>query len=184
MSYLWKEFVTKYRVKRSIKKTKKTLIERLCDYRKPFHSTDLHALYCLLKKQGAKTFTSPVVGDRYVEVSIDENKIDWFSFRIKYSVPTMDITIKISVRAGAPQVMSSESDTIFLNIESIFDNDRKMSRQIIERSFEFINAIDAKSVYTEIKTPKTAENIMTIKKVLASAFSIIIEYLIDWRRMS
>ena len=80
--------------------------------------------------------------------------------------------------------MSSESDTIFLNIESIFDNDRKMSRQIIERSFEFINAIDAKSVYTEIKTPKTVENIMTIKKVLASAFSIIIEYLIDWRRMS
>ena len=80
--------------------------------------------------------------------------------------------------------MSSESDTIFLNIESIFDNDRKMSRQIIERSFEFINAIDAKSVYTEIKTPKTTENIMTIKKVLASAFSIIIEYLIDWRRMS
>ena len=80
--------------------------------------------------------------------------------------------------------MSSESDTIFLNIESIFDNDRKMSRQIIERSFEFINAIDAKSVYTEIKTPKTVENIMTIKKVLASAFSIIIDYLIDWRRMS
>ena len=116
-----------------------------------------------------------------VEVSFEENKIDWFSFRIKYSVPNMDITMKIAVRAGAPQIGSDESDRIFLTIESIIDNDRRKSyRQIIERNFEFINAIDYKNLDSDIKTPKMENNVYTVKKILANSFEIIIDHLIKW----
>lgn len=178
---MWKNLLTKLKIERANKKTMRELRANLCNPKKPFTAAHLHTLYVYLKKQDAPLLISPEVNDRYVEVSFEENKIDWFSFRIKYSVPNMDITMKIAVRAGAPQIGSDESDRIFLTIESIIDNDRRKSyRQIIERNFEFINAIDYKNLDSDIKTPKMENNVYTVKKILANSFEIIIDHLIKW----
>ena len=178
---MWKNLLVQLKIRQASKKTMKALRKRLCNPAEPFYSTDLHTLYVYLMKQEAPLLISPEVNGRHVEVSFDKNEIDWFSFRIKYSVPNMAITMKIAVRAGAPQVLSGESDTIFLTIESIIDNNRrKSSRQIVERNYEFINNISFSSLASDIRTPKAEQNLNTIKRILASAFEIIIDYLIKW----
>ena len=89
--------------------------------------------------------------------------------------------MKIAVRAGAPQVLSEESDTIFLTVESIVDNSKQTAiRKIIQRDFEFINNISFQSLTSDIRTPTTEKILDTIKRVLANAFEIIIDYLIKW----
>lgn len=178
---MWKNLLVQLKVKRAAKKTMQALKKRLCNPSKPFYSTDLHTLYEYLKKQEAPLLVSPQINGTSIEVSFDENEVDWFSFRIKYSVPNMSMTMKIAVRAGAPQVMSEESDTIFLTVESIVDNNKRAAiRKIIQRDFEFINNISFQSLTSDIRTPTTEKILDTIKRVLANAFEIIIDYLIKW----
>ena len=80
---MWKNLLTKFKIERANKKTMRELRANLCNPKKPFTAAHLHTLYVYLKKQDAPLLISPEVNDRYVEVSFEENKIDWFSFRIK-----------------------------------------------------------------------------------------------------
>lgn len=170
------------KLKKSSISTKKQLEKGLCNYKSPFSTQDLHTLFRILKNEGASTIIKQVDG-KTIEVNIESSPIDWFSFRIKYSVPMMDIIMRIQVFAGAPQVGSFESDTINLRVESIMD-DAKPRRKIIERNMSFINAISFENLESNCKTPSMETNLITIKKILADSFKIIICHIIDWRKIS
>lgn len=179
---MFDKLLLKLKLRKSSRDTRRRLQTYLCDYKKPFYSTDLYTLYKLMMQHGAKVLVSPIVDGKCVEVTIEDNPIDWFCFKIKYSVPKMAITIKIQVFAGAPQTMNFESDTIDLKVESVM-TDNPYKRKIIARSYSFINAIAYENMYDSFKTPKSEENLNTIKKVLANGFGIIINHIIDWREI-
>lgn len=166
---------------RSIKKTRRRLELNLRDFRKPFYSTDLFMLCRIFQEIG-----SPCImyseKNKAVEFHIENNSIDLFCFRIKYSIPDMDIAIKIKVSAGAPQVMSLESDTIELFIES-FMNNSSMKRKIIVRHYSFINAISFENLESSCKTPTLENNLNVVKKVLADSFGVVLDH-INWKGIS
>lgn len=179
---MWRNLLLKLKLKQSTTNTRKELQKRLCNYKSPFTAYDLHTMYELLKKSRAPTVIFQT-SRRAIEVNIDSSPIDWFSFRIKYSVDEMDIIMKIQVFAGAPQHGSTESDTISLRVESIMDNG-KPRRKIIERNMSFINAISFDNLESNCKTPTAENNLNVIKKILAEVFDIVIDQIIDWRLIS
>lgn len=181
---MWDKLLLKLKLMRSNSNTRRQLEKRLCNYKSAFTAYDLHTLYELIKRGGAPTTIYQEYG-RTIEVNIDSTPIDWFMFRIKYSVDPMDMDIimVIQVFAGAPQVGSMESDTINLRVESITDNGRPR-RKIVERNLTFINAIAFENLESNCKTPKVENDLTVIKKILAYSFSVIINHIIDWRMIS
>lgn len=181
---MWDKLLLKLKLRHSVSNTRKQLERRLCNYKSAFTAEDLHTLYELIKRGGALTTIYQEYG-KTVEVNIDSSPIDWFSFRIKYSVDSMDMDIImiIQVFAGAPQVGSMESDTINLRVESIMGN-TKPRRKIIERNLTFINAISFENLESDCKTPNVENNLTVIKKILADSFGIMINHIIDWRMIS
>ena len=179
---MWKTLLTRIRVKRSVHRTRKRLTNNLCDYRKPFTAIDLQNLYRLLEVQGADVLISRTVNERMVQVSLIHSKIDLFSFHIKYIASNTDIIMKIAVRAS--NSLSEDNGIISLTVESIRDLNYHRYRRIIERSYEFKDSIDYKNLISNSKTTNLEENLITVKKILASSFEVIIDNIIDWRHLS
>lgn len=170
---MWNNLLLKWKVQRTAKKVQRDIIKRLTNPKKPFYSSDLYHVYSGLREQGASYFVSPVIQDRHVEVTLENNQIDWYSFRIKYCVPDMDVIVKIAIRAD------NTDDIIIVTVESITEPNKKaFNRKIKERTFEFENAIDYKNLRSDYKTPNTEEFVKVIKKILAMSFEVIFDYIL------
>lgn len=171
---MWKDFLLKMKLKKATRDTRRKLIDDLCDPKMDYTWQDLYMLYTLLKQSGGTVFMSPTES-RYTEVRISENAVDSWILDIKHIVQTFEIKVRINIR-------SENTKDIYLVIE--FYSGDSIRRRTFEKTYEFTESISYNNLKSDTKTPKTKSDLFSIKKIMASAFEIIIDYMIDWRNLS
>lgn len=175
-------FVTKLKIKRSTSKTKKVLINKLCNPKNDFTWEDLHKLYMLLENSGGSTFMTPMIAKKFTEVHIYENSVDYWVLDIKHIISNTEVKMRIVLTSKVAEITNTTDNGISMKVETYSGDSIK--RKILERNFDFVGSISFDGLISQYKTPKVEKELIFIKRVLASAFEGIIDYMIDWKSLS